>query len=117
MTGMSAITGKRLTLRDHIRQSVRDILTTPIGSRIMRRGYGSYLFELIDQPLHGATLLRAYAATAEAIIRWEPRITLQNVLLSSTTAGELVIDIDFSENSSTSERVSVPLGLKGVTAP
>lgn len=117
MTGMSADTGKRLTTRDHIRQSVRDILTTPIGSRVMRRDYGSYLFELIDQPLHGATLLRAYAASADALIRWERRITMQNIVLATTHAGELVIDLDYSENSSTSERVSVPLGLKGVTAP
>jgi|AntDeeMetagen192_2_1112575.scaffolds.fasta_scaffold02918_6 hypothetical protein len=79
MAGMSRHTGKRLDELAHIRQSVADILTTPIGSRVMRREYGSRLPELIDQPLTGATLLRAYAATTDAIIRWEPRIKVRAI--------------------------------------
>lgn len=77
--GMHAGTGRALSDVDHIRQSVRDILTTPVGSRVMRREYGSLLPRLIDQPLHGATLQRAYAATVMALIRWEPRIRIARV--------------------------------------
>ncbi len=36
-SGMSRDTGEALTDLDHIRQSVRDILLTPVGSRVMRR--------------------------------------------------------------------------------
>ena len=79
MPGMNATTGETLAEFDHIRQSIRDILTTPIGSRVMRREYGSMLAELIDQPLNDATLLRAYAATVMALTRWEPRVRVLRV--------------------------------------
>jgi hypothetical protein len=41
--GMSQRTGKAITDTDHLRQSVRDILLTPQGSRLARREYGSLL--------------------------------------------------------------------------
>ena len=47
MRGMSAQTGAPLDGGERLAQSVRDILTTPIGSRVMRRDYGSQIFELI----------------------------------------------------------------------
>ena len=70
MMGMHAATGRSLTGLGHLRQSVTDILTTPIGSRIHRR-YGSEVPELIDQPLNNATQWRIYAASAFALRRWE----------------------------------------------
>ena len=39
--GMNSQTGLSISEVEHIRQSVRDILVTPIGSRVMRREYGS----------------------------------------------------------------------------
>lgn len=93
MQGTSALTGKPLDGRDHLRQSIRDILTTPIGSRVMRRDYGSRLFELIDAPMNRSTLLDIYAATAEAIARWEPRFKLQAVQASSAAPGSVTLDM------------------------
>ena len=52
MRGMSATSGKELEGLDHLKQSIIDILTTPIGSRVMRRNYGSRLFELVDKPIN-----------------------------------------------------------------
>jgi len=46
--GMNSQTGLSISEADHIRQSVRDILVTPVGSRVMRREYGSLLSALID---------------------------------------------------------------------
>lgn len=86
--GISAATGRRLDEAEHIRQSVRDILATPVGSRVMRRGYGSLLPELIDQPMHGATRLRLYAATVMALLQWEPRIRLTQVRLLDSAAAQ-----------------------------
>ena len=77
--GMNASTGRGLGATDHIIQSVTDVLTTPVGSRVMRRDYGSELFYLIDQPQHAATRLRLMAATVQALINWEPRITITKV--------------------------------------
>ena len=47
MIGMARTSGAILTGDAHLAQSVADILTTPIGSRVMRREYGSLLFELV----------------------------------------------------------------------
>ena len=79
MIGMNAATGRQLSGFEHLRQSVRDILTTPLGSRVMGRDYGSRLFELVDAPLNGATLTRMYAATYQALKRWEPRLLVEQV--------------------------------------
>ncbi|WP_233253940.1 GPW/gp25 family protein [Limnohabitans sp. MMS-10A-192] len=93
MDGIGAATGKQLGGIDHLRQSIRDILTTPIGSRVMRRDYGSRLFELIDAPINRSTLLEIYAATAEAIAKWEPRFRLQKVVAASAAPGVVVLDM------------------------
>lgn len=87
MIGMHAATGHALSGLDQIRQSLSDILSTPIGARIMRRNYGSEVPELIDQPLNGATQLRIYAATAHAVLLWEPRIRLTSVQLERDLSG------------------------------
>lgn len=81
MRGMATGTGKPISGLDHLIQSVADILGTPIGSRVMRRDYGSDLPDLIDQPMNGATRMRIFAAVATALQRWEPRIRLTRVWL------------------------------------
>lgn len=93
MVGIDAHSGKPLGGLAHLRQSIRDILTTPLGSRVMRRDYGSRLFQLIDAPLNRATLVDLYAATAEAIARWEPRFRLQTVQATSATPGRVELDL------------------------
>jgi phage baseplate assembly protein W len=64
-------TGKELEGLEHLKQSIIDILTSPIGSRIMHRDYGSKLFELVDKPVNMDFTLEIYAATAEALEKWE----------------------------------------------
>lgn len=93
MDGIDASTGKRLGGLAHLRQSLRDILTTPLGSRVMRREYGSRLFQLVDAPLNRSTLVDLYAATAEAIERWEPRFQLTLVRAVSNTPGHVELDL------------------------
>lgn len=101
MNGTSALDGKTLSGIDHLRQSLTDILRTPLGSRVGRRWYGSRLFELVDAPMNRATLADIYAATAEAISRKnpltgvavEPRFQLQKVVASSAGAGSLELDL------------------------
>ena len=92
-TGMHRHTGHPLTGVDHIRQSVADILTTPLGTRLARRDYGSLLPMLIDQPLNGATRLRAMSAAVTALVRWEPRIRIGAVNFEVCQDGALVLDI------------------------
>lgn len=93
MNGINSSTGKSLSGVEHLRQSIRDILTTPIGSRVMRRDYGSRIFELIDAPMNRTTLLDLYAATGEALEKWEPRFKLQQVKAVSATPGKVELDM------------------------
>lgn len=86
-SGMSRDNGTQLSTDEHLRQSIRDILTTPLGTRLMRRDYGSLLPFLIDSPANDATKLRLMAATATALIRWEPRIKVSKVSLSLINDG------------------------------
>ena len=87
MIGMDRITGGALGDEDHIAQSIADILTTPLGTRVMRRDYGSLLFDLIDRPLNAATRLLCINAVALAIARWEPRFRLSKVIFDGDVAG------------------------------
>lgn len=113
MNGMDRNTGKPLSGRAHLAQSIADILATPIGTRVMRRDYGSALFELIDQAGNALGRLRMMAAIAVALARWEPRIRLTRVNVVPAADGAARVDIegqyleDPGPNSLT--RLSIPL--------
>lgn len=95
MKGMSAATGKWIESDAHLAQSIAQILTTPLGTRVHRRDFGSLLPELIDQPFNDATRVRLYGATATALQRWEPRLALKRVGLSVGEApGSFVLTIE-----------------------
>ena len=72
--GMNRTTGKPLSEDGHILQSLKDIVTTPIGSRVMRRDYGSLVPFLIDQPASPRLVMQLRAAIIHAIMRWEKRV-------------------------------------------
>ncbi|ETX03581.1 MAG: hypothetical protein ETSY1_46785 (plasmid) [Candidatus Entotheonella factor] len=92
---MDAQTGRALDDLDHLRQSIRDILTTRIGTRVQRRSYGSRLPELVDTPMHPDRTIEWYAATAEALGQWEPRFRLTRVRIAEATErGVLTLDLE-----------------------
>lgn len=93
MDGTDARTGKPLGGLAHLRQSILDILTTPVGTRVMRRSYGSNLFRLVDAPLNEETKLKIFAATAEAITTWEPRFAVSKVEAVSAEPGSLSLTL------------------------
>ncbi len=93
MRGTDANTGKPLAGLDHLRQSIRDILTTRVGSRVLNREYGSQLFSMIDAPLNKSTVMDIYAATADALDRWEPRLRLTSVNAAMPSPGVLLVDL------------------------
>lgn len=95
MQGTDRSSGKSIDGTAHLAQSIADILTTPIGSRVMRRDYGSLLPSLIDAPFHATTRIRLYAATAAALMRWEPRIKLTRVGMATGDApGAVVVTVE-----------------------
>lgn len=87
MIGINENTGKALGGVEHLRQSIRRLITTPIGSRVMRRDYGSRLFELVDAPLNMSTRMDLIAATADALRKWEPRFQLLKVDITGDENG------------------------------
>jgi phage baseplate assembly protein W len=93
MQGMSRNTGEYLNDLEHLKQSIIDILTTPVGSRVMRREYGSDLFYLVDKPVNREFLQRVYAAVAEAIERWEPRFDLKKVTVEEIKEGRIRLSL------------------------
>jgi hypothetical protein len=93
MDGISTQDGKTLGGITHLRQSIRDILTTPKGSRVMRREYGSDLFKLIDAPANAATMAAIRAETADALVRWEPRFRLTSVQIVTASPGNVTLDL------------------------
>jgi phage baseplate assembly protein W len=93
MQGMSAKTGKALSGIEHLKQSIVDILTTPLGSRVMRRDYGSRLFQLIDSPTNEDGVADIIAATAEALKRWEPRFSVKKITVVSASVGCVILSL------------------------
>jgi uncharacterized protein len=106
MHGINATTGKALEGKAHIRQSIRDILSTPLGSRIMRRDYGSRLFELVDKPTNQSTVADIYAAVVDALGKWESRVTVDSVALKSVGAGSITLSLSCIDNE-TGESLSL----------
>lgn len=91
---MNNITGRALTGLDHLRQSIAIIVGTPLGSRVMRRDFGSLVPSLIDHPDNGATRVRLYAAVAGALMKWEPRLRISRVqLFSGPNPGQAELEI------------------------
>lgn len=93
MRGIDSKTGKALSGIEHLKQSIRDILTTPIGSRVMRRDYGSELFNLVDAPMNRETILDIIAAAIDALRKWEPRIFPQRVQVHAVAPGHITLSL------------------------
>lgn len=77
--GMDIATGEPITGVEHLKQSIRDILTTPIGSRVMRRDYGSNLMTLLDRPMNSQLAVDVQIAVTMALSLQEPRLQLNRV--------------------------------------
>ena len=93
MSGISNISGSTLTRTESIRQSIGVILSTPIGTRVMHREFGSDIFDLIDAPGHAATIQRLKAATAQALRKFEPRFRLSKADIDVSKDGECTITV------------------------
>lgn len=77
--GLGKHIGDAISDIEHIKQCVSDILLTPLGTRVELRDYGSFIPELIDQPINATTMQLLRAATVMAINRWENRIKIETV--------------------------------------
>ena len=91
--GMNKSTGRKITDTEHITQSVADIITTPIGSRVMRRNYGSYVPRLLDYPQNSVTRMRLISVTIMALTEFEPRIRVRKVEMYADQNGKVLMTL------------------------
>jgi phage baseplate assembly protein W len=84
--GTDRVTGVPLLDWQHVRQSIGVILTTAIGTRAMRRDFGSEVPDLIGRPMTTLTILQLYAASYLALLRWEPRFALNGIQIVEASA-------------------------------
>ncbi|MDF3843374.1 GPW/gp25 family protein [Pseudomonas citronellolis] len=89
MIGMDRRNGRPLGGLAHLKQSIEDILGTPLGSRRMRPEYGSQLRRMVDLPLSEGWKSAVQAEVARSLGRWEPRIRLQSVKVSAVLDGRV----------------------------
>lgn len=111
--GMNAKTGRAIYDIDHLTQSISDIVLTPTMSRLMRRAYGSKLFDLIDEAGNPSNHLKIYAAISTALIRYEPRIQLNRIQINTDFNGQSLIDIEgvfIDGNQRKAINIKTPLG-------
>ena len=114
MAGMARSSGAVLDGIEHIKQSVADILSTPVGTRLGRREYGSLLPELIDQPMTPANILRVFAASAVAISRNEDRLRLRRVGIAAGDrpgTATIIIDAERTDTPAINARARLVLPL------
>ena len=78
-----------------IEESIKRILETPLGSRVMLPEFGSKLYTLIDKRLDQAWRLMFISYVFEALKRWEPRIRLRRAVPKTVNDnGEIIISLE-----------------------
>lgn len=83
---------------EDIRQSIRIILETDPGERVMRPDFGAGLRRLLFEPITTNTLALVQQRVEDALTTWEPRIDVIDVAVSADEApsGVLLITIQYS---------------------
>ncbi|MEM7796552.1 MAG: GPW/gp25 family protein [Cyanobacteria bacterium P01_C01_bin.118] len=63
----------------NIEECIHLILQTKLGERLYRPDFGSRLSELVFAPMNTQTLLLIRLYVEEALEKWEPRITIEDI--------------------------------------
>lgn len=84
-------------LDEHVRQSIRLILDTGKGERVMRPDFGARLRDLVFAPVGATTAALVRHEVREALLRYEPRIDILDLDVSADpeTPQQLVIRLDY----------------------
>jgi uncharacterized protein len=80
-----------------IAESIWIILSTPVNSRIMRPMFGCGIHDYVFAPNNPNTVATISNAVHRALLRWEPRIDVVDVLVQSEveTPNLLLIQVDY----------------------
>jgi len=82
---------------DDIRESIRIILGTAKGERLMRPEFGCDIHEHLFSAATPATLNLIESSVREALVRWEPRIDIESIEARTDDAepNKVLIEIDY----------------------
>ena len=82
---------------DDVKQSIRIILGTDQGERVMRPDFGAGLRSFIFGPVSATVLQRIKTRVQDALTKWEPRIDVLQVKITfdSSDRSALLIDITY----------------------
>ena len=100
---------------ENIRQSIWIILTTARGDRVMRPDFGCDIAKLVFATVNTSTTALIIHYVKEALMKWEPRITVKKVIVQpdEENDAQLNIGIDYVVNSSnSSENLVYPFFLE-----
>lgn len=93
MRGTDRTTGEAIEGVAYLRQRIDDVLTTPIGTLLLRPDYGSALFEMVDDPVDDRFRVEAVSAVASALGDHLPDFRLERASLVEMTPQGPVFDI------------------------
>ncbi len=106
------------TLEESVRQSIRIILLTRPGERLMRPGFGAGLEDFLQQENDITTRRRIRERIREALLRWEPRLLLDGVEVRAAEdrAETVVIEISYRlRRDNRPGRVGISMELQGTS--
>lgn len=89
---------KKMKYLVSIEESIKDILLTPLGSRVMLPEYGSRLFELVDRRVDDEFRSDFAYYVISAINRWEKRVRIKKVLLKSFENNKFSFSLVLDDN-------------------
>jgi len=85
----------------NIRRAIHIIIHTVPGERVMRPDFGCEIHSLIFAPANDETAATAERYVREALTRWEPRITIEEITVyaEASERGELFIRVSYTIKS------------------
>jgi phage baseplate assembly protein W len=90
---------------EDIKESIRLILDTAKGERVMRPEFGCGIHDYVFATVDRSTLTLIETSVREALRDWEPRIDVQNVEVSTDEldVGKLLIRINYRVRDTNNE--------------
>ena len=91
---------KKSQYEEDIKEAIWIILFTSKGERIMRPDFGCDIHNFVFENISSAVLELIKQSITDALLMWEPRITLLeiNVSIKDITSGLLIIEIKYIVN-------------------
>jgi phage baseplate assembly protein W len=91
---------------DDLITSIRMILATAPGERVMRPRFGCSIWDMLFEPINANTMGLMAVAVREALGQWEPRIAVEDVIVHPDEAdnGRVRIDVTYVVRSTNDRR-------------